>query len=227
MKAAAQPAKAARATDPLGAAAVAAAYNTVLGAPMPAQPAGDGAEWVGLAHSLEGAQGSWRALFLGVQQPDLPLAAALACGRLGLAPVLHATEADPGRFGGLLAALQAKGLEPGESRLLQAAVGADPDKLPPRGALLQDLLEREESWDYLRVTAPRLLVGLITRALPLLTARVRWLMLAPAGRGEEGAAVRMLRDDWQLVAERPALLNLANLRTVERPGVQLWRGPLA
>jgi len=218
---------AAAAENPLGAAQVAAAYEAVCGAAMAAGADDEGAEWVGLAHSLDGARESWRALFLGVPEAGLPLAAALACRGRELAPVLHATESDPGRFGRLLAALEAEGLDGGETRLLQAAVGSDPDKLPPRGALAQDLLEREESWDYLRVGVPRLLPGMVTRALPTLTARVRWLMLAPLNRMEEGAAVKMLSGTWRLVAERPAALNLANPRMAERPGIQLWRGPLA
>lgn len=225
--AAPEPPEAAPADNPLGVAQVGAAYKAVFGAAMPAEAAGEGAEWVGLARSLEEARGSWRALFLGSQQPRLALAGALACGRRGLIPVLHATESDPARFGRLLTAMQAKGLDCDESRLLQAAVSCDPDKLPPRGALAQDLLEREESWDYLRVGAARLLSGMVSAALPALNARVRWLMLAPLNRMEEGAAIRALSGTWRLVAERPAALQLRNPRAAERPGVQLWRGPLA
>ncbi|MDO9501759.1 hypothetical protein [Falsiroseomonas sp.] len=205
---------------------MAAAREAVCGTAMPAGAIEEGAEWVGLARSLDGARDSWRALFLGAAQPDLPLAAALASRRRGLTPVLHATESDPGRFGRLLTALQTAGLD-GETTLLQAAVGSDPDKLPPRGALAQDLLTREESWDYLRVGIPRLLVGLTSRGLPALQERVRWLMLAPLNRAEESAAIRMLSDKWRLVAERPAALQLADPRTASRPGIQLWRGPLA
>ncbi|WP_439598049.1 hypothetical protein [Falsiroseomonas sp.] len=216
------------AEDPLGPPSLAAAYLAVNGTPMPAEAATDGAEWLGLARSLDQAKDGWRALFLGAAQTELPLAGALAARSRGLAPVLHATEEHPGHFGRLLAALEAKGLAEGETRLLQAAVAADPARLPPRGALAQELLERQAAWDYVRLGVPRVIIGLLRQAQPLLDARVRWLLLRPETRAEEAAAIKALgAAKWRLVAERPARLRLGRPITTAQPGVQLWRGPLA
>ncbi|MBU8536242.1 hypothetical protein [Falsiroseomonas tokyonensis] len=214
--------------DPLAPAQIAAAYEAVHGSAMPAEAAGDGADWLGLARSLDEAKESWRALFLGASQADLPLAGALAARGRGLAPVLHATESHPGNFRRLLAALEAKGLQAGETRLLQAAVTTDPDSLPPGGALVQGLLERQEAWDYVRVSGPRVIGGLLKRAQPLLDARVRWMMLRLETRAQEAAAIKGLgAAKWKLVAERPARLQPGLPVTTAQPGIQLWRGPLA
>ncbi|MGX9964208.1 hypothetical protein ACVFYP_12830 [Roseomonas sp. F4] len=208
--------------------AIAAAYQAVQDRPMPPEAAPAGLEWLALARSLDTAQDHWRALFLGIDAPDVPLAGALAARRKGLAPALHAVEAHPGRFGALLAALEAEGLADGDTRLLQAAVVADPAKLPPRGALAQDVIGREQVWDLLRLSDARMVSHILGRILALVTERVRWLVVCPLNRADESSLIKALAGTgWTLVADRPAVLNLARPTHAGQPGGQLWRGPLA
>ncbi|MBU8546302.1 MULTISPECIES: hypothetical protein [Roseomonadaceae] len=223
-----------RLADPLGQASIAAAYLAVRGLPMPmaeaqaAMGAAMGADWLAVALSLEQARGHWRALFIGAGPADLATAGAGAARRAGLTPVLHVAEAHPGLFGQLQAAVEAEGLADEDTMLLQAVIGADEARLPPRGALAQGLIEAQESWDLLRIGTAKVVGQLLTHAVPLLTERVRWLAVAPINRGEEAAAVRVLgRNGWTLRAERPAAIRLTRPDTSNKAGVQIWRGPLA
>jgi hypothetical protein len=214
--------------DPLGDEAVIAAHRVLTGSAPPAEGRADGADWVGLAHSIEDAKDNWHALILGGLTGDVILAGALAARRRGLTPVLHASEADPQRFAGILSRLQDASLADGSTQLLQAAVSADPSRLPPRGALAQDLIGRAPAWDYVRIGLRGTIGNLLNRDTPLLTERVRWLVLATSGRAEEATALRLLdRSGWRLAAERPAAIAVEAPHRALRLGIQIWRGPRA
>ncbi|NKC32203.1 hypothetical protein [Falsiroseomonas selenitidurans] len=216
-----------RAADPLAPAAIEAAKAAITAgttAPRLEEPA----DWLALARSLDSATTGWRALFLGGVVPDLVVAGGLSARRRALAPVLHVAEPDPGRFAAALGRLTEAGFTEAERRLLQAAVGSDPARLPPRAALAQDLVGLETAWDLLRIGPRGNLIALVASATALLGERVRWLMLQPSSRAQEHLAIRALAPGgWRLAAERPAALNLDTPGTALRTGVQLWRGPLA
>jgi hypothetical protein len=184
-------------------------------------------EWIGLAGSVAGATGTWRALAVGAGRGDLLLAGAVAARRRGLALDLHASEAHPRGFADLLRHAEANGIDPSAGRFQQAVVGTDPAAPPPRGAAVQEWLAAATAWDWVRIAAPRAVVPLLRLSVPLLTEKVRVLSLVTQSRGEEAAAIRQLgRNGWRLVAELPVTLRRRRPEAAERTGVQVWRGPL-
>jgi hypothetical protein len=210
---------AAAAPDPLPASTVAPA----------AAPVADDIDAIALQHSIGTAGSGWAALFAGAAATTpWPLNGIREARLRGLKPALHVTESHGERLAGLRASLESEGLDGGEIRLLQTAVEADPARLSAKATLAQDLLDGVESWDLLRIGLPGLATTLLDLDTPLLTRKVRWLMLLPVSRMEEADALRhLLRARWRLVAERPAVLNPARPAIARQPGAQLWRGPLA
>jgi hypothetical protein len=196
--------------------------------PFPSDPRATAAEWIGVAASVAGAKGGWRALFVGSGRGDLLLSGAVAARRRGLGLDLHATEPVAGDHAALLRHAEANGIDPGAGRFQQVAAGADPGRPPPRGALVQDLLAGGEPWDWVGI-APAGLLGILAKlSTPLLGERVRFLSLVTRSRGEEAVAIRSLSQaGWRLVAEQPMRMTPRDLRKVDRPGAQVWRGPLA
>jgi hypothetical protein len=215
--------------DLFGQASLAAAHAALAGS-SGAQPlrAAEGPSWVALLHSLDSARSAWSALFLGgAATTALPLRGALGARARGLAPVLHVTEARAERMAQLRGDLAANALDGDGTTLVTAAVEADLARLGSRAALAQDLLEASETWDLVRIGLPGIAGPLLNLDMPLLTRKVRWLMLVPNSRAEEAEALcHLLRARWRLVAERPAQLNPAAPAVASRPGGQLWRGPL-
>jgi hypothetical protein len=214
--------------DPFGQASVSAAFTALTGSTTP--PKGlEAFDWVALRHSLDAARGSWSALFLGgAAASPLPLRGALAARQRGLAPKLHVTEVNPERLARLRASLEAENLLGDGTRLRQTGLEADAARLPAQATLVQDLLDAAEAWDLVRIGQPGLAGTLLSLDTPLLSRKVRWLMLQPSSRMEEAEALtQLLRARWRLVGERAALLNTACPAIASRPGVQLWRGPLA
>jgi hypothetical protein len=210
-------------------------------APEPARPAAkapatgstraapEDLDEVALNHSLASGGSGWTAFFAGgAALTPLPLRGALAARKRGKAPKLHVAEGNGDRMDRLRSTLAAEGLDGGDTCLLQTHLEADPARLSARGTLIQDLLEASETWDFLRIGLPGLAGALLRLDAPLLTRKVRWLLLLPGSRMEEAEALcHLLRARWRLVAERPALLNPARPAVAIRPGAQLWRGPLA
>lgn len=198
----------------------------VLGRPDPTDPRGVSAEWAGLAQSVLAAKEHWCALSVGAGRGDLLLAGAVAARRRGLALRLHATEAQPGRFAALLQHCAANDIDPAAHRFQQVAVGGSPAARPPRGTIVQELLAAEPAWDWVHLALPGTLIPLLTQSAPLLTERVRMLSLVTHSRAEEAVAIRALVGArWQLLGEVPGVLRPRNPRTVDRPGVQVWRNP--
>jgi hypothetical protein len=198
---------------------------------MPVAARAHGVEWLAIQRSIEEARGGWTGLMLGAtgaQGVDVALLALAGARAAGLRPRLVATESAPDRFARLQERLQAEGLAPGAARLVGGAIAAEPARATPGTTLAQDLVGEEAAWDLVRVGLRSVVAHLLTHAEPLLTARVRWLVVATHGRGEEGMAIRVLDGaGWRLMAERPALLDLAAPRRAQRHGTQVWRGPLA
>jgi hypothetical protein len=207
---------------------LAAHAGRVLPKPVPSDPRAPSAEWIGLAASLAAAGGTWRGLSAGAGRGDLLLAGGVAARRRGLAIELHATEPSPAAFAALLQHAGANGIEPGKGRFRQARIGTDPDRRPAGGALLQELLAEAAPWDWVRLGQRGALGPLLKLSTPLLTERVRILSLVTHSRSEEAVAIRHLaRAGWQLVAEQPVRLSLADPAGAEQAGAQVWRGPLA
>lgn len=201
--------------------------GAVLPRPDLDDPRAPGEEWIGLAGSVAGATGTWRALAVGAGRGDLLLAGAVAARRRGLTLDLHASEAHPRGFADLLRHAEANGIDPGAGRFQQAVVGTDPAAPPPRGAAVQEWLAAATAWDWVRIAVPRAIVPLLRLSMPLLTEKVRVLSLVTSSRSEEAAAIRHLgRGGWRLVAELPVTLRRRKPEAAERTGVQVWRGPL-
>lgn len=206
---------------------LAAHAGAVLPRPAPADPRAPAAEWIGLAASVAGATGSWRALSVDAGRGDLLLAGAVAARRRGLAPDLHASETKPKAFAALLQHAEANGIAPAPGAFQQAAIGTDPEKAPPRGSTVQEVLAGQDTWDWVRIAARSALIPLLRLSVPLLTERVRFLSLVTHSRREEAHAIRMLaRGGWRLVAEQPVALRRRDPEAAERTGVQVWRGSL-
>jgi hypothetical protein len=206
---------------------LAAQEGGVLPRPAPADPRAPAAEWIGLAASVAGATGTWRAMSIGAGRGDTLLSGAAAARQRGLATELHASEPDGKSFAALVALAEANGLAPPAGRFQQAKVGADPEAPPPRGATVQDLLRQAEAWDWVRIGARGRTVPLLRLSLPLLEQRVRFLSLVTHSRREEAFAISSLaRAQWRLVAELPVALRRRNPEMAERVGVQVWRSAL-
>jgi hypothetical protein len=202
--------------------------GTTLPRPFPTDPRAPAAEWVGLALSIVGARGTWRVLEVAAGRGDLLLAGAVAARRRGLDLALHATEAEPSQFRALRAHAQANGIDPTAHRFEQVELGTAPDSKPRHGPILQDWLLEAPTWDWLRVAPDGILLPLLRTSGRLLAERVRVLSLATRSRMDEATAIRALaRAGWRLIAEVPAILDPSRPRIAERPGVQVWRGPLA
>jgi hypothetical protein len=206
---------------------LAAHEGGVLPRPAPTDPRAPAAEWIGLAASIAGATGTWRAMSIGAGRGDTLLSGAVAARRRGLTPDLHACEPEPKAFAALTALADANGLAPAPGQFQQAKIGTDPKTTPPRGTTVQDLLAGAEAWDWVRIGARGSIVPLLRLSAELLGERVRFLALVTHSRREEAFAIGTLaRAQWQLVAELPVALRRRNPESAERSGVQVWRSGL-
>ena len=223
-----RPGPAAPSADPLGEAAVAAAYADLTGAALPPSARAAGADWVALSLSLGEAEGRWQALLLGAGNGLVPLTAVLAARKRGLVPVLHVTETTAPALAQLRTRLEARGLGDGETRLMQVAVGASPAAGASESRSLAELLAGAPRWDLVRVALRRTITPLLTSTEARLAEQMRWLVLHTHGRSEEAVVLRRLAAaGWKLAAERPSAIDLEQPQRVLRSGVQVWRSPLA
>jgi hypothetical protein len=204
-----------------------AAFASLGATPVLEAEPGAAAEWTTLARAIAGAAGEWHALALGGGAADTLAAAARAAKTRGLTVRMNVVEPDPASFAKLRATIDASGLTGAEARLLQAEVSADPVAPPLRAARVAALLTDPPQIDLLRVALPGMAQPLLTHAEPLLTEKVRWLLLVTANRQDEALAVRRLASrGWQMLADQPSVLALGNPRRGITPGLQVWRGPL-
>jgi FkbM family methyltransferase len=96
----------------------------VLGLPVPSDYHAEAPEWIGVLRSVQSAGGSWVGMELGAGFGPWIVAGGNAARRKGIAEIrLCAVEADPQHFEFLRQNLEDNGFDPGQHRLLKAAVG--------------------------------------------------------------------------------------------------------
>ena len=208
----------------------AAAHAVLLGMPpgRSAQQAGAAAqdEWIAVARSIAGAEGTWHGLALGGRSANLLVAAGLGAKRNGLMPRLLAVEAEPEPFSRLQAAVSAQSFTAAEFRLLQAEVCAGAADLVPRAAAAEQLLGEMPRCDYLRVSMRALIEPLLASQMELLNTKLRWLVLNARNRQEEHQALTLLsRAGWQLLADHPCAIDKLAPPRLAKAGTQVWRNP--
>jgi hypothetical protein len=237
----APPAAPAKPAKPARPAAVEAAFDpadfttahvTLLGVPpgRSAQQADAAAqdEWIAVARSILGAEGSWHCLALGGRSPNLLVAAGLGAKRRGLVPRLLAVEAEPEPFSRLHGAVTAQSFTAAEFRLLQAEVCASAADLAPRAAVAEQMLAEMPRCDYMRVSMRGLIEPLLTTQMALLSAKLSWLVLNTRNRREEHQALTLLgRAGWQLMADHPCAIDRLAPPRLAKAGTQVWRNKLA
>ncbi len=96
----------------------------VLPRPIPADHHSETVEWLGVLRSVLAAKGRLVAMELGAGMAPWLVVAATAARLRGITDIqLVGVEADPGRFALMAGHLRDNGLDPGQHRLFQAAVG--------------------------------------------------------------------------------------------------------